>query len=404
MSALRRVPPVHSPVPAAALAGGLRALVAGEGDLRRRMERRLVRRFGARRVVFTDSGTSALTLALAGAAEVGGGGLRVALPAFGCYDLVTAVRGAGVEPVLYDVHPRTLSPDPDSLREVAESGVAAVVAAHLHGVPVDLDEVAGAAADAGALVVEDAAQGVGASYRGRPLGSFGSVSVLSFGRGKGLSGGGGGALLAHDGSGEAVLEAAGDVEPAEGRGARELLVAAAQGLLGRPATYALPAALPFLALGETVYRPPRPPRDIASACLGVLAGSWLPSLRAAESRRRRARRLLRRARASADVAVVEPPAEGRPGYLRFPVVARDGSARQRLAAPDARRLGVTPGYPRPLHGLDAFRAAHRDGRDAAADLPGADVLARRLFTFPVHGRTSPADLSRLERLLAAPGG
>ena len=48
----------------------------------------------------------------------------------------------------------------------------------------------------GLAVVEDAAQGLGATWRGRPLGSFGDVSVLSFGRGKGWTGGVGGALLA----------------------------------------------------------------------------------------------------------------------------------------------------------------------------------------------------------------
>lgn len=405
MTGLRRVPPVHSPVPAAALGAGSRALVSGGDALRDRMAARITRRFGARRVLFTDSGTSALTLALSGAAAVRDDDSAVALPAYSCYDLITAARGAGVEPALYDLDPRTLSPEPASLRRALESGAGVVVAAHLYGVPVDLDVVADTAREAGALVVEDAAQGVGASFRGLPLGSFGSLAVLSFGRGKGMSGGGGGALLAHDETGEAVVDAVGEVPPPAGRGARELFVAAAQWAFARPSLYGVPAALPWLGLGETVYRPPRPPRSIAPACLAVLEKSWSPSLRAAGPRRRRARRILGRVRRAGDVASVEPPAEGSPGYLRLPVVARREAARARLSAPGARRAGVMPGYPKPLHRLEAFREARSAAGEAgtSAPLAGAEALAGGLFTLPVHDRMSPGDLARIEELVA-PGG
>lgn len=402
MNPLRRVPPAHSPVPPRALAAGLRALLRPDGGLRDRMAARVARRHGARRVVFTDSGTSALALALAGAAAADERGGRVALPAYGCYDLVTAVRAAGAEVVLHDLEPSTLSPDPDSLRRALDAGAGTVVAAHLYGVPVRLDEVAGLAADAGALLVEDAAQGVGADHGGRPLGSHGSVSVLSFGRGKGLSGGGGGALLAHDDRGEAVLEAAGEPGRSGGRGLREVAAAAAQWALGRPALYGLPAALPFLALGETVYRPPRPPAGIPPACLAVLERSWDPSLREAEGRRRRARRLLEAVRSAGDLEPVEAPQEGRPGYLRLPVLARGPAARERLSGPEARRLGVMPGYPRPLHRLAPCCEALAGGRVLSDEaLPGAVALAGSLFTLPVHGRTGPDDLERLGRLVAA---
>jgi dTDP-4-amino-4,6-dideoxygalactose transaminase len=369
------------------------------------MSARIARRFGARRVLLTDSGTSALTLALGGAAAVRGDRSAVALPAYGCYDLVTAARGADVEPVLYDLAPGSLSPEPASLREALGSGAGVVVAAHLYGVPVDLDDVAAAAAEAGALIVEDAAQGVGASFRGRPLGSFGSLAVLSFGRGKGRSGGGGGALLAHDETGEEVVEAAGELAPAPGRGARELLVAAAQSALARPALYGLPSALPFLELGETVYRPPRPPRAVAPACLAVLARTWGPSLREADQRRRRAGRVLDAVRRAGDLASVAPPAGGSPGYLRLPVVARQGTARQRLSGPGARRLGVMPGYPEPLHRLAAFREARPRGKTsgAPASLPGAATLAESLFTLPVHSRMSRGDRVRLEERVAPRG-
>jgi dTDP-4-amino-4,6-dideoxygalactose transaminase len=98
--------------------------------------------------------------------------------------------------VLYDLDPATLSPDPASLDRAMSAGAAALVVAHLYGFAVDLDLAARAAERTGALLIEDAAQGVGGSYRGVPLGKCGSLSVLSFGRGTGRTGGRGGALLA----------------------------------------------------------------------------------------------------------------------------------------------------------------------------------------------------------------
>src|SRR5439155_325596 len=94
------------------------------------------------------------------------------------------------------VHPPLPSPELDSLTAALTAGARLVVVTSLYGVPVQWRAVLECAAAVGAAVIEDAAQGFGASWLGRPLGSLGAVSVLSFGRGKGWTGGRGGALLA----------------------------------------------------------------------------------------------------------------------------------------------------------------------------------------------------------------
>ena len=68
----------------------------------------------------------------------------------------------------------------------------AVVVAYLYGIPFDTAPVRAAAGAVGAWLIEDAAQGAGASFRGRALGAFGDLSMLSFGRGKGVTAGRGG--------------------------------------------------------------------------------------------------------------------------------------------------------------------------------------------------------------------
>ena len=181
----RKQLPVYSPVTVGSVAAAFIASATGGERARKRVLELVCAEYGPRDVLLLDSGTSALTLALRAArrgAEAAGRVPLVALPAYGCFDLATAAVGADVRIVLYDLDPATLGPDWPSLERALAHRPAAVVAAHLHGVPVDVAHVARLAAEVDAVVIDDAAQGVGASIAGRPLGSFGSLGILSFGR------------------------------------------------------------------------------------------------------------------------------------------------------------------------------------------------------------------------------
>src|SRR4029077_8756777 len=190
-------------------------------------------------------GTQALQVAIAVAhRRVGGAG---ALPGFPCYYLASAVVGAGVLVARHGVSPGTLAPDLESLRRVLAAGARVVVVAPLFGIPVPWDLAAREVESAGGVAIEDAAQGHGASWKDRALGSWGGLSILSFGRGKGWCGGSGGALLARNGwEGEAIPAP----RPADLMDeARVVIQLKAQLLLGRPSLYGLPASIPGLHLG-----------------------------------------------------------------------------------------------------------------------------------------------------------
>ena len=396
MTRWRHQVPVRSPLSAGAIVAGARAAM-GNGRSEAAVERLqalLTRRYAPRAALLTDSGTTALRAALVGAL---GPGVAVALPAFACYDLVTAANGAGVPVVLYDTDPHTLAPDLSSLRVALRRNVGAIVIVHLYGYPVDLTDVNALAADAGAVVIEDAAQGAGGTLHDRPLGAQASLAVLSFGRGKGMTGGSGGALLAHDDTGARILERARTVLAAPQRGWTSLATLAAQLVLERPGLYALPAALPFLHLGETVYRAPHKARAASPASCAVVAATWTMADEELETRRANAARLLA---AVCGVAAkdrrFEPmrPAEAaRPGYLRLPVLA-SAEARRSAETSAARRLGISPSYPKVLSEVEqlAERCLNRDGAFA-----GARTLTARLVTLPTHSRLGSDDLSRLER-------
>lgn len=405
MTRWRRQLPVHSPLSAAALLAGFRAIATRNGGVERAHERvvaLLKERYAARAVLLTDSGTSALTAALLGPLPAHAAGraaepalTRVALPAYSCYDVATAAEGAGVQVLLYDLEPHSLTPDLTHVESALRRGARAIVVAHLYGCPVDLAEVNRLAANAGAIVIEDAAQGAGATVHGRPAGRQASVGVLSFGRGKGLTGGSGGALLAFDEVGEAIVhrvQSEGRLGKAR-RGWPELAAVMAQWVFQHPELYAIPTALPILHLGQTIYRPPRPLRGPAAVSTSVIAASWALGEPEAQIRRHNAERLLVELRRHSAFRPMNVPSDTRAGYLRLPVL---GSTEVRHAVGEraARSLGVTAGYPEPLCDLEPFgrRCLNRD--DA---FPGSRILATRLCTFPTHGRLRTNDLTGLEQ-------
>lgn len=386
--------PVYSPLSFVALLNGFAALVSPARATRACAEvEAWARRDDANRdVLLLDSGTSALSLALR--ATAGERGRPVAIPAFACYDIATAVDGAGVPFVFYDIDPSTLGPDFASLRRALEAGADRVVLVHLYGVPVDLDLAGSLAREYGALLIEDAAQGSGGGWDGRTLGASGSLGILSFGRGKGITGGTGGALLANDARGRAALATARTLTGPGRTSLREVVALLAQWLLARRWLYWLPAALPFLGLGETTYRAPRPAARISAFACGVLRGTVRESGREEGIRRANAAALLARIAPQVGAAVAVPP-RGVAGYLRLPLLSSHADVLS--TGGDRSRLGVMRSYPRPLTELRGFGARASGG---GATFPGAQELSARLITIPVHSRLARVDLTCLEAWLA----
>lgn len=384
--------PVYSPLSLGALAGGVGAVLSGGPGARDKVNGWIRERFGARQVLLTDSGTSALALAMR-AASRRSPGMPILLPSYSCYDLVTAAMAAEVQVQWYDVDPETLQPDWPSLTAAVGTGAAAVVVVHHYGIPADIARVrqlAAGVAHGAPLVIEDAAQAVGGSLDGRPLGAFGDFGVLSFGRGKGMTGGGGGALVANGREAADLVDGLVSTVGSAGRGANSLFSTGAQWLLARPSLYAVPASLPFLQLGATVFRAPHPPHGMSAASAGVLARTIGMEEAEGAARRSNAGRLQQLAGPWSI-----PVTSGQPGYLRFPLLLPEHLAGLR-EWPAARRLGVMPGYPVPLPQLP-------ESPFPRSPAPGAGALAARLATLPVHSLLREEDLAGIEALFARPG-
>jgi hypothetical protein len=370
----------------ASLAAGLAAAVALRTDERRRLAAALSTRYAATDAILTDTGTSALVLALRSVIPKGG---AVALPAYACIDLTSAALGSGVRVRLYDVDPITLSPDLDSLRKTVARGVDAIVVAHLFGYAADVAGARRIADEHGLPLIEDAAQGAGGSIFGQKLGSFGDVTILSFGRGKGLTGGSGGALLVRGKrSSDAIIEAGTNL-PGGSSGLSDVTKLAAQWTLGRPALYRLPASIPALRLGEMVFRPPRPPRGISRAAATLVIGAIALDDYELRVRRAHAAQILWSLR-STNIAPIRAIAQSEPGYLRLALLDRRGRGRGSVRS--GRSLGIARGYPMTLDQHAELQPLLVAGERAGL---GSLELRDRLLTVPTHSYMHAPDVDHV---------
>jgi dTDP-4-amino-4,6-dideoxygalactose transaminase len=147
--------------------------------------------------VGVSSGTAALTLMLR--AYGIGPGDEVIIPAHTFIASALAVAHVGATPVLCDVRDGNGLIDPDAARAAITSSTVAILAVHLYGQACEMDALHEVAQPHGLLVLEDAAQAVGATYRGRRAGSLGAAAGFSFYPGKNLGAlGDGGAICTDD--------------------------------------------------------------------------------------------------------------------------------------------------------------------------------------------------------------
>lgn len=161
----------------------------------REFEAAFAKRMDAPHAQAVSSCTAALRVALA-AMDVGPGD-EVVIPCFTFVATAEAVIAAGADLVIVDVD-ESLNMDPAAFEAAITERTKVVVPVHMLGAPADLDPICAIAKKRGILVLEDAAQGCGGTYRGRPLGTIGDMGAYSFDAGKVIITGEGGMVTTRD--------------------------------------------------------------------------------------------------------------------------------------------------------------------------------------------------------------
>jgi dTDP-4-amino-4,6-dideoxygalactose transaminase len=350
------------------IAVALRGRLSGDGPLCRRVEERLKERLGATRVLLTTSCTHALELSLLALGL--GPGDEVICPSFTFVSTANAILRVGARPVFAEIDDTSLGLDPEDVARRLGPKTRALLPVHYAGYAADMEALLELARGKGLKVVEDAAQGLDATYRGRALGTLGVAGALSFHETKNITCGEGGALIVSD------PELAARAEIVREKGTNRSAF-----LRGEVDKYT------WVAEGSSY---------ILSDVLAALLDAQLDKLDEIQARRAR---IADRYRAELgdwasahDVRL--PPADDALRrtnhhlfYLRFPTAeARDGA----MDALRARGVMATFHYV-PLHSSPHGRTLGHGG----LDLPVTDRVARTLLRLPLHPLLTEEETGRV---------
>ncbi len=167
--------------------------ICGDGPFTKRCNAWLEERFHAQKALLTTSGTTALDMAML-LCELKPGD-EVILPSYTFSSTATAAVLAGAKLVFVDVRPDTMNIDETKIEAAITERTKVIVVMHYAGVACEMDTIMDLARRHGLMVVEDAAQGVMSTYKGRALGTIGDFGCYSFHETKNYSMGEGGALI-----------------------------------------------------------------------------------------------------------------------------------------------------------------------------------------------------------------
>ena len=361
---------------------------------RAKLEAELKEYFGVKHVFLFSSGKVALATTIR-ALSVTSSRRKVLIPAYTCFTVPSAVIRGGGQVALCDVDPRTLDFVFDDLKRALDRETLCVVVPHLLGRQANLQRVKDIAAAHGVVVVEDAAQAMGVKDGEHFLGTQGDVGFFSLGRGKNVSAGSGGVLLTQS---EKIAEAVKAVirempEPSLMQRLRNLATMVAMKLLIHPRLYWLPAGLPFLGLGETHFDLDFPMQRLDGARAGLLQ-TWRQRLMRSNEQRASKGQAYESALSPA-TRMLDPERSQASMWLRFPLILPKAAQKFALCSQATyKRLGVSGLYPSAISEIPQLRSAFEGRR-----FPGANALAERLITFPVHHYVEPRDIQALCRVV-----
>lgn len=356
-----------------------------------KFDRELSQEFGVRRVFKVSSGKAAMTIVLRALRQLAPERNEVVVPAYTCYSVPSAILKAGLVPVPCDVKVGEFNFDPVELVRLVGERTLCVIPCHLFGMPADVAAVKSVCREKHVFLVEDAAQAMGVeSDSGVKLGTQGDVGFFSLGRGKNVTCGSGGIILTSTEEIAAKLAAEYDLlgESSLFSNVLSYLKVILQNWFVRPFLFWIPAGIPSLKIGETLFYSDFPIKRMSGSASGLM-WNWRKRLALSNHVRRSnsaffAKRLGMR-----------EAADGSVPFLRFPVLTNSRTQKDWLMSrPEARELGLSGMYPKGIDSVVEIKSL-LGGRIC----PAARDVADRLVTIPTHDFLTDDDKEKICRLV-----
>lgn len=371
-----RLPPVATPLSLADWRVGLTP-----GRAVSSFQAKLSHYFGQPVGLLASSGRAALYLLLNTLRRLHPGRTTVLLPAYTCPALVKVILDVGLRPELLEMATAGWGVAPGRVEAQLSPNTLALIWVHPFGLPQPMDGVQQAVKQAGALLIEDAAQAMGATSESRPVGTLGDFGLFSLGPGKALSLGGGGFVTVNNQLyQEAIHNQEGQLAPiSNGMPLARLL---ALYVAFHPAGWELATRLGLHRVGDQEnswgYRLTR--LSEAQAAIGM---RLLPKLEGFNGRRRE------NGRAILALSGRELPPQDSAIYLRLPI--RSPKRDEWYGRLWAAGIGVGRLYGRPLNQIFPHLTDQ--------PYPQAQQLAAQLLTLPTHHYLTPADIEKIAALI-----
>ncbi len=391
---LQTLPPVGGLLSQRVILQSLIETITG-GDTAQSLPRALSAQTGLRYWVFTNSGRSALSLLFLSLKNLHPERDEVVIPAYTSYSVPAAVVRAGLRVRLCDIELETLGPSPKELERAITSRTLCVVPNHLYGIPCQIQTLCDIARAYEVPVIEDAAQALGIRCAGQPAGSFGDAALFSLSRGKPLPAAEGGII----GTNSEILATSCQRLLMQNPGHRGFYAAVETALLAlfiRPSLYWIPASLPFLHIGASIYDPTFPIAPM-SPFQQTLAAHLFPSLEHLQRIRQENAQRLRHALAFCQELQFIWPKEGdQGGFLRLPILLKTSERRDKLLN-DLKRygLGAMEGYPAPLSDIANLQ---KHVVNAEEPFPNAWHVSQQLLTLATHAWVSDSVIEHIAEI------
>lgn len=396
----RTLPPAASPISIKDILIGLRSISQGQKEIRN-FESQLKEYYCVKHCFLLSSGKAALTIILKALHDLNPEKNEVLIPAYTCYSVPSAIVKAGLKVKLCDINPQTLDFDLDKLKNIVQTNcsengrnsILSIIPTHLFGLPADVEKVRQISTGCQVSIIEDAAQAMGGTSKGRKFGTLGDVGFFSLGRGKAFSTVEGGIILTNNRIiADSIKKRMKSIPPYTiGEIGRLFVSSIILNVFLRPSFFWFPKGIPFLRLGETLYEPKFKIKKISSFQAG-LARNWQKKLKKMISVRNKNidfwnTFFIKNLSISSNFRATSTFLTAKKSLIRWPVIIeRNKVLDQKIKIGDQLGLGIMRSYPNSINNIDQLKSQFE-----GLNFPAATYVAKQLFTLPVHNFVSRSD-------------